>query len=273
MSHTPFSTLILCIRNSNKGFRNRILSSHELKLKNCLFLLKRKKKHQTSIIIGFYLRGSLKTISVWNKSRFACFNVFSLEVVRSFLLANGQDHISLDVLVIQKHGHLDLIQDHFMHHNEAIISKDVRHLLHQHNISLRIANDSLIQEFQGLESFSHRCLHLVSEAFLRHDTTSISPLSNTLKISSTASMSSLSRPTQLTKVSWIDCFLGYVIFVPSSSISNVIMASQREIDDLEEESTRCDSSKQMKTKSKVWEEMKKIKTTDGYKVQCMHCEN
>ncbi|KAF7801936.1 zinc finger BED domain-containing protein DAYSLEEPER-like [Senna tora] len=49
------------------------------------------------------------------------------------------------------------------------------------------------------------------------------------------------------------------------------MASQREIDDLEEESIRCDSSKQMKTKSKVWEEMKKIKTSDGYKVQCMHC--
>ncbi|KAF7827091.1 zinc finger BED domain-containing protein RICESLEEPER 2-like [Senna tora] len=46
-----------------------------------------------------------------------------------------------------------------------------------------------------------------------------------------------------------------------------IMASQYEIDDLEEEN----SSKQIKTKSKVWEEMKKIKTVDGYKVQCMHC--
>ncbi|KAF7815569.1 uncharacterized protein G2W53_029538 [Senna tora] len=125
MSHTSYSTLILRIRNSNKGPPNRTLSTQELKLKNCLFLLKRKKKHQTSIITGFYLRGSLKNIS---------------------------DQLSLDVLVVQKHGHLALIQGHFMHHNEAIISKDIRHLLQQHNISLRIASDSLIQELQGFES-------------------------------------------------------------------------------------------------------------------------
>ncbi|KAF7815291.1 putative ribonuclease H protein At1g65750 family [Senna tora] len=31
-------------------------------------------------------------------------------------------------------------------------SRDVRHLLHQRNISFRIANDSLIQELQGLDS-------------------------------------------------------------------------------------------------------------------------
>ncbi|KAF7815319.1 uncharacterized protein G2W53_029288 [Senna tora] len=154
MSHLSYSTLILRIRNSNKEFRNRILSSQELKLKKCLFLLKRKKKqHQISIITGFYLRGSLKTVSVWNKSRFVCFNVFFLEVVRSFLLANGQDHISLDVLVVQKHGHLALIQGYFIHHNEAILSRDVKHLLHHRKISLRIANDSLIQELQGLDSY------------------------------------------------------------------------------------------------------------------------
>ncbi|KAF7832365.1 zinc finger BED domain-containing protein DAYSLEEPER-like isoform X1 [Senna tora] len=56
---------------------------------------------------------------------------------------------------------------------------------------------------------------------------------------------------------------------PSTRFGTIdIMASQHEIDDLDEES----SSKQIKTKSKVWEEMKKIKTADGYKVQCMHCE-
>ncbi|KAF7820887.1 zinc finger BED domain-containing protein RICESLEEPER 2-like [Senna tora] len=56
---------------------------------------------------------------------------------------------------------------------------------------------------------------------------------------------------------------------PSTHFGTIdIMASQHEIDDLDEES----SSKQIKTKSKVWEEMKEIKTADGYKVQCMHCE-
>ncbi|KAF7839602.1 ribonuclease H [Senna tora] len=90
-----YNHLLQQVHLRGRSCRYRTQSRQELQLKNCLFLLKRKKKRMTSIIAGFSVRGRLSKVSIWNKGRFATFNTFLLDVIRSFLLASTRNQDSL----------------------------------------------------------------------------------------------------------------------------------------------------------------------------------
>ncbi|KAF7839373.1 putative RNA-directed DNA polymerase [Senna tora] len=124
----------------------RVLTKQEFQVKNCVFLLKGKKKKETSVLVFFFLRGSLFKVSVWNKGRTLGFNSFLLDVLRSFLLTSAQNQQSLEVVIFQKPGHISLLKGRFLQSSEAIISRDVVNLLSSQNVLVQLSNDVLLQQ-------------------------------------------------------------------------------------------------------------------------------
>ncbi|KAF7807376.1 reverse transcriptase [Senna tora] len=66
-------------------------------------------------------------------------------------LVTKQDQVSLDVVVLPKPGYLSLIKGRFLHYSEAIVSRDVLHLLQSQNILLRLPDAELLQQLCDLE--------------------------------------------------------------------------------------------------------------------------